>query len=126
MSEARIVDEAEVAIVGGGPAGSSAAARLSELGHEVLLIDQSGFPRDKPCGDGVTHHAVAFLERKGLGHLVEDSHPIEDVRVVIGHDQERSGFYRPWPRPRTTPARCRAGRSTTGSSTLPGIRALGS
>jgi geranylgeranyl reductase family protein len=95
------VDEAEVAVVGGGPAGSSAAARLAELGHEVLLIDQSGFPRDKPCGDGVTHHAVAFLERKGLGRLVEDSHPIEDVRVVIGHGQERSGFYRPWPQPPT-------------------------
>ena len=93
------VDEAEVVVVGGGPSGSVAAAKLAELGHDVLLVDQSGFPRDKPCGDGLTHASVAFLERHGLGDAVADSFEIEDVRGVIGHDRKTRGVYRPWPQP---------------------------
>jgi geranylgeranyl reductase family protein len=94
-----VVDEAEVVVVGGGPSGSTAADKLAELGHDVLLIDQSRFPRDKPCGDGLTHAAVATLERKEFGHLIAESQPIEDVRVVLGHGRDLAGWYRPWPRP---------------------------
>ncbi len=43
----------EVVIVGAGPAGSTAAKFLSENGVNVLLIDKSKFPRDKPCGGGL-------------------------------------------------------------------------
>lgn len=96
----RVVDEAEVVVVGGGPSGSTAADRLTELDHDVLLIDQSRFPRDKPCGDGLTHAAVATLERREFGDLIAESQPIEDVRVVLGHSRELAGWYHPWPRPR--------------------------
>ncbi len=109
MSEPALVEEAEVVVVGAGPSGSVAAATLAELGHEVLLVDQSGFPRDKPCGDGLTHAAVSFLEERGLGEMLEQSQPIEDVRVVVGHDRDVDGWYRPWPTPpaygRTMPRR---------------------
>src|SRR3954453_8199678 len=94
-----LIDEAEVVVVGGGPSGSTAADKLAELGHEVLLIDQSGFPRDKPCGDGLTHAAVATLERREFGHLLAESQPIEDVRVILGHGRAGTGWYRPWPQP---------------------------
>ncbi len=94
-----VVDEAEVVVVGGGPSGSSAADKLAELGHDVLLIDQSGFPRDKPCGDGLTHAAVATLERRDFGELIAESQPIEDVRVVLDHGAQLAGWYRPWPQP---------------------------
>ncbi len=94
-----VAEEAEVVVVGGGPAGSVAAARLAELGHDVLVVDQSGFPREKPCGDGLTHAAVDFLERRGFGELIEACQPIEDVRVVVGHDRAVDGWYRPWPQP---------------------------
>ena len=93
------IDEAEVVVVGGGPSGSVAAAKLAELGHDVLLVDQSGFPREKPCGDGLTHSSVAFLERHGLGQAVDESFEIEDVRGVIGHERTTRGVYRPWPQP---------------------------
>ncbi len=59
--------EAEVVVVGAGPAGSSAAAWAARAGHDVLVIDSAGFPRDKACGDGLTPRAVAELERLGLG-----------------------------------------------------------
>jgi geranylgeranyl reductase family protein len=44
-------------VVGAGPAGSSTAIRLARRGASVLLLDRSRFPRDKPCGGGVTRRA---------------------------------------------------------------------
>ncbi len=43
----------DVTIVGGGPAGSTAAKFLSEKGFKTLLIDKCKFPRDKACGGGI-------------------------------------------------------------------------
>nr|WP_142280256.1 menaquinone reductase [Mycobacterium paraense] len=58
---------ADLVVVGAGPAGSAAAAWAARAGRDVLVIDSAGFPRDKPCGDGLTPRAVAELERLGLG-----------------------------------------------------------
>ena len=41
----------DVAVVGGGPAGATAAWDLARLGHAVLLLDRAG--RVKPCGGAV-------------------------------------------------------------------------
>jgi geranylgeranyl reductase family protein len=51
----------DVAIVGAGPAGSTAAYRLAAAGASVLLLDKATFPRDKPCGGGVTGRAARLL-----------------------------------------------------------------
>src|SRR6266404_5975386 len=48
----------DVLVVGGGPAGSTTAYRLAEAGASVLLVDKARFPRDKPCGGGLTVRAV--------------------------------------------------------------------
>jgi len=50
----------DVTIVGGGPAGSTAAKFLSEKGIKTLIIDKSKFPRDKPCGGGIP---IRLLDR---------------------------------------------------------------
>ena len=47
----------DVLVVGGGPAGSTAAIRLADGGASVLLVDKATFPRDKPCGGGLTTRA---------------------------------------------------------------------
>ena len=44
-------------VVGGGPAGSATAIRLADAGASVLLVDRATFPRDKPCGGGLTTRA---------------------------------------------------------------------
>ena len=41
----------DVAIVGAGPAGSSAAIYLARKGYSVALLDKEQFPREKLCGD---------------------------------------------------------------------------
>src|SRR5579884_778793 len=46
-------------VVGGGPAGSTTAIRLADGGARVLLVDRATFPRDKPCGGGLTTRAFA-------------------------------------------------------------------
>ncbi|HZR90803.1 MAG TPA: geranylgeranyl reductase family protein [Gaiellaceae bacterium] len=45
-------------VVGAGPAGSTTAYRLARAGSNVLLLDRARFPRDKPCGGGLTIRAV--------------------------------------------------------------------
>jgi geranylgeranyl reductase family protein len=57
---------ADVAIVGGGPAGAAAAIELARAGREVVLVDKARFPRDKCCGDGLTTLALRLLERLGV------------------------------------------------------------
>ena len=48
-------------VVGAGPAGSTTAYRLAAEGASVLLLDRAEFPRDKPCGGGVTVRAQRLL-----------------------------------------------------------------
>ena len=48
----------DAVVVGGGPAGSTTAWRLADAGASVLLVDKARFPRDKPCGGGLTMRAV--------------------------------------------------------------------
>jgi len=47
----------DVAIVGAGPSGSTTAYHLAKAGARVLLLDRADFPREKPCGGGVTARA---------------------------------------------------------------------
>lgn len=58
--------DAEVVVVGAGPAGTAAAITLSRAGREVLVVDRARFPRDKCCGDGLTAGALRRLEGLGL------------------------------------------------------------
>lgn len=45
--------DADLAIVGAGPAGAAAALFAARSGRRVLIIDRARFPRDKPCGEGL-------------------------------------------------------------------------
>jgi geranylgeranyl reductase family protein len=47
----------DVAVVGAGPSGSTTAYHLAKAGARVLLLDRAEFPREKPCGGGVTARA---------------------------------------------------------------------
>jgi geranylgeranyl reductase family protein len=58
--------EAQVIVVGAGPAGSIVALELARRGRDVLILERARFPRDKPCGDCVNPGAVMELEELGL------------------------------------------------------------
>jgi geranylgeranyl reductase family protein len=67
------VERFDVLVVGAGPAGSSTALHLTRAGARVLLVDKARFPRDKPCGGGLTGRA--------LNHVPVDVEPVVE-RVV--------------------------------------------
>ena len=45
-------------VVGAGPAGATAARALAAAGVPVRLLDRSAFPRNKPCGGGISVRAL--------------------------------------------------------------------
>ena len=62
-----------IAVIGGGPAGSVAAIRLARLGHHVTLFEKSKFPRDKVCGECLSATGIAVLARLGLSQAMRDA-----------------------------------------------------
>ncbi len=66
-SEAAAIEaEADVIVVGAGPAGASTAYHLAQSGLEVLLLEKAQFPREKVCGDGLTPRATKQLVDMGI------------------------------------------------------------
>jgi menaquinone-9 beta-reductase len=55
----------DVAIIGGGPAGSACAISLANKGLRVALIDKASFPRDKVCGDALNIDVINQLKLMG-------------------------------------------------------------
>ena len=80
----------DVAVVGAGPAGSTTACRLARAGARVLLIDKARFPRDKPCGGGLTLRAVKELPFP-VDSVVEDVVTRVTCRLRYGRSFEREG-----------------------------------
>jgi geranylgeranyl reductase family protein len=83
------VEKFDVAVVGAGPAGSTTAYRLARAHARVLLIDKARFPRDKPCGGGLTMRAVRQLP-VSVEPVVEDRITRARCRLKYGPVMERS------------------------------------
>ena len=62
----KVENDADVIVVGAGPAGATTAYYLAQAGLDVLLLEKSAFPRDKVCGDGLTPRAVKQLTAMGI------------------------------------------------------------
>jgi menaquinone-9 beta-reductase len=76
------MDQYDVAIVGAGPAGSSAALAARRLGASVLLLDKAAFPRDKACGDGIAPHALEVLRGLGVTGVEHGYAPVPALHLV--------------------------------------------
>ena len=72
-----------IAIVGAGPAGSSAAYVTASHGLRTILFDRARHPREKVCGEGCTPRAVQNLRRMGLlGELETQAAPVSQSFLV--------------------------------------------
>lgn len=61
--------QADVIVVGGGPAGSTCAWKLRQSGLDVLVLDRADFPRTKLCAGWITPQVMEDLD------LTESSYP---------------------------------------------------
>src|SRR5581483_5756307 len=75
-------------VVGAGPAGSTLACRLAGAGASVLLVDKARFPRDKPCGGGLTMRAVRQCP-VDPGPVVEEEVDLVELRFRYGESVVR-------------------------------------
>ena len=84
------VYDSEIAIIGAGPAGSTAAALLARAGRDVHVFDRARFPRDKCCGDGLTTLALRELEALGFDpSTVVSWQQVDDVVIRSPRGTER-------------------------------------
>jgi len=84
------VERFDVLVAGAGPAGSVTALRLARAGARVLLADRARFPRDKPCGGGLTMRAVRELP-VDVAPVVEDVVDRFEVRLEYRRRFVRGG-----------------------------------
>jgi len=77
----------DVIIIGGGPAGCSAAARLASSGLRVILLEKSRMPRQKLCGEFITSECFPTLERLGVMEtlLAQGAQRINRLSLVAGN-----------------------------------------
>jgi len=78
----------DLAVIGGGPAGSSAAITARKLGFDVLLLEAGPFPRHKVCGEFVSAEALDLLGNLfGSTSLLQHSPRISRVRIFVDHSR---------------------------------------
>jgi flavin-dependent dehydrogenase len=65
----------DIIIIGGGPAGASAALFLEKKGYHITLLDQARFPRDKICGEFVSPAADDIFAELGILESIEALNP---------------------------------------------------
>lgn len=80
----------EVAVIGGGPAGSAIAVLLARSGKTVALLEKKKFPRDKVCGEFLSPESQRFLETIGcLGDIIAaEASEIHVARFTSSHGKK--------------------------------------
>src|SRR5215216_1379900 len=82
-SETRAYD---AIIVGGGPAGSTAALLLSRAGWSVAVVEKAVFPRSKVCGEFISAASLPLLTELGVDSAFADSAgpPVRRIALYSG------------------------------------------
>lgn len=73
-----------VAVVGGGLAGASFAARLAAAGRDVVVIEREAGPHDKVCGEFLSWEAQQDLRDLGIDPLGLGAEPITTLGLAAG------------------------------------------
>jgi geranylgeranyl reductase family protein len=76
------VEQRDLLVIGGGPAGAAAAIRAARAGVKVTVFEKGPHGRDKVCGDGLTPRAVAALEELKVD--IVEAHRIDGLRMIAG------------------------------------------
>src|SRR5512147_165160 len=66
----------DAAVVGGGPAGISAAITLAQRGVRVVLFEAKSYPHHKVCGEFLSPECLYLLNELGAKETVQALGPI--------------------------------------------------
>jgi len=77
-----MVDQYDAVVVGGGPAGSTAAGYLARHGHSTLLLERSHFPRHR-IGESLLPSMMPVLEDFGLVEACRDAGFVEKTGATF-------------------------------------------
>jgi geranylgeranyl reductase family protein len=77
-----MTERADIAVIGGGPAGAAVAIRAARAGARVVVFEKGAHGRDKVCGDGLTPRAVAALDE--LKIALDGAHLVDGLRMIAG------------------------------------------
>jgi flavin-dependent dehydrogenase len=76
----------DVAVIGAGPAGASAAITAAREGLDVALLESGSFPRHKVCGEFISGEALPLLNSLVVNHeLLARAPRIKTARVFLDH-----------------------------------------
>jgi len=86
--------DADVAIVGAGPAGAAAALFAARSGRRVVVCDRARFPRDKACGEGLMPPGRRILADLDLeGEVISTGAPaLQGVMIGLAGATVRAAF----------------------------------
>lgn len=87
--------DADVLIVGAGPAGAAASILLARQGYKVLLVDRATFPRDKACAEYLSPACTPLFAHLGVLDKILSTSPqrLQGMRIVDYHGQDCWGRF---------------------------------
>jgi len=85
----------DIAVIGGGPAGSATALLAARAGLRVVLADRAVFPRHKACAEYLSPEAARDLDALGVSAAIEQASParLNGFRLVSDDGASVSGRY---------------------------------
>ena len=77
-----MVENTDVFVIGGGPAGLAAAIAARQRGFDVVVADGAEPPIDKACGEGLLPYAVEALARLGVEIPASERFTLQGIRFL--------------------------------------------